>query len=97
MQKAWFRHKSIGYGVTPLTWEGWLCVLALVAAIASTLILLGAPPLAKPTSAAEIMQLRAHLGLGGVNVPYAVRIIIVGAEVIAFMAFARTRTAPDLP
>jgi hypothetical protein len=93
--KPWFRHKRIGYGVTPMSWEGWLCVLALVAAVTATMILLGDPSPAKPATADEILRLRAQLGLGGVRLPFAARFILVGAEVLAFIAFAHTRTAPD--
>lgn len=31
--KYWFRPKSFGYGLTPISWEGWLCTLALVGII----------------------------------------------------------------
>jgi hypothetical protein len=94
MRKAWFRHKTIGYGVTPLTWEGWLCVLALVAAITATMVLTGEPSLAK-TGAATVVRLRAELGLKWLDLPPTARLILVAVEVVLFALFARTRTAPD--
>ena len=33
MNKFWFKPKSYGYGLTPITWEGWLCTLVLVVLI----------------------------------------------------------------
>jgi hypothetical protein len=97
MRKAWFRHKSIGVGVTPVSWEGWLCILALLAIVVPTMLLLGDPWLAKPGTAQGLARLRAQLGLGGVQVPIAARFALLAAELVAFLAFARTRTAPDLP
>jgi hypothetical protein len=97
MRKAWFRHKAIGFGVTPMSWEGWLCLLALIAAVAATTILLGDPSPAKPASAEGIAQLRAELGLSGVRLTFPTRILLAAAEVVLFLVFARTRTAPDLP
>ncbi|MHA6719226.1 hypothetical protein ACX40Y_07195 [Sphingomonas sp. RS6] len=31
----WFRPKTIGYGATPVTWQGWSLVLAFIAAVVS--------------------------------------------------------------
>jgi hypothetical protein len=95
MRKAWFRHKSIGFGVTPMTWEGWLSVLALVAVIVATAALLGDPSPAKPASAEGLARLRADLGLSGVRLAFPARLLLIAAEVVAFTLFARTRTAPD--
>jgi hypothetical protein len=95
MRKAWFRHKSIGYGVTPMTWEGWLCVLALVLGVTASVILLGDPSPAKPAAAEGLERLRAELGLSGVRLTFPSRLLVVAAEVVAFTLFARTRTAPD--
>lgn len=33
MNKYWFRSKRLGYGFTPISWEGWLATLVLVALI----------------------------------------------------------------
>jgi hypothetical protein len=95
MRKAWFRHKSIGFGVTPMTWEGWLSVLALVAVIGATVALLGDPSPAKPASAETLARLRAGLGLSGVRLAVPARLLLIAAEVVAFTLFARTRTAPE--
>jgi hypothetical protein len=94
--RFWFRHKSIGYGVTPATWQGWLCILALVVVIAATLNLLG-DPLGMHVGAGPFLRLRTALGLGGLNIPFAWRVVIAAAEVVLFMMFARGRTAPDPP
>jgi hypothetical protein len=96
MRKAWFRHKSIGYGVTPMTWEGWLCVLALVALITATTVLTGEPRAAK-SGAATVVRMRAELGLTWLDLPAVARLILVAVEVVFFGLFARTRTAPDQP
>jgi hypothetical protein len=93
--KPWFRRKSIGYGVTPSTWEGWLCLLALVLVIVATVALLGDPSPARPVTAEGLTRLRTELGLTPVRLPLAARLAIVAVEVLAFWAFARTRTAPD--
>jgi hypothetical protein len=95
MRKAWFRHKTIGYGVTPMSWEGWLCVLGLVAAITATTVLTGDPSPWK-SGAATVVRLRADLGLTWLDLPPAARLILVAVEVVFFALFARTRTAPDL-
>jgi len=95
--KPWFRHKAIGFGVTPMSWEGWLCLLALIAAVAATMVLLGDPSPAKPASAESLAQLRAELGLSGVRLAFQMRFLLAAVEVVGFLLFARTRTAPDLP
>ena len=33
MSRFWFRPKTYGYGVTPVTWEGWAVVVAYVAVV----------------------------------------------------------------
>ncbi|EKD95256.1 MAG: hypothetical protein ACD_25C00002G0004 [uncultured bacterium] len=30
MSKFWFRPKRLGYGFTPISWEGWLSTLVLI-------------------------------------------------------------------
>ena len=95
MRRAWFRHKSIGFGVTPMTWEGWLCVLGLLLVVVPTMVLLGDPSPAKPDSFAGLVRLRAELGLGDVRLPFVARYALVVAELGLFWLFARTRTAPD--
>jgi hypothetical protein len=32
-RRPWFGPKRVGYGLRPQTWQGWLAVLVLVAAI----------------------------------------------------------------
>ncbi len=32
-KRPWFGPKRIGYGIRPVTWQGWVIVLAVVAAI----------------------------------------------------------------
>lgn len=27
MSKPWFGPRKFGYGVTPLSWEGWICTI----------------------------------------------------------------------
>jgi len=94
----WFRHKSIGYGFTPASWQGWLCVLGLLLVAVATMALLGDPPTARPGAAAEqVARWRAALGLAQIRLPLVARFALVAAEVMAFWAFARTRTAPDPP
>jgi hypothetical protein len=41
MNEYWFRPKTYGYGATPVTWEGWVVVVAyvLVAGIGGPVIL----------------------------------------------------------
>jgi hypothetical protein len=33
MTRPWFKPKSYGWGFVPITWEGWLATLALIAII----------------------------------------------------------------
>ncbi len=41
----WFKPKSFGYGATPNTWEGWVCVLAFIVFVGGlSWVLLGADP-----------------------------------------------------
>ena len=40
MSKPWFKTKKFGYGLTPISWEGWACAFILafiVIAVAATL------------------------------------------------------------
>jgi hypothetical protein len=39
--KAWFGPKRIGYGIRPQTWQGWLVMAGLTAAIILIAVLLG--------------------------------------------------------
>lgn len=36
MSRPWFAPKTIGYGATPTTWEGWLVILLFVALVTIT-------------------------------------------------------------
>jgi len=36
MSRAWFAPKDIGYGATPITWEGWLVTLLFVLLVVLT-------------------------------------------------------------
>jgi len=35
MNEFWFAPKTYGYGATPVTWEGWVCVAIYVAVVAA--------------------------------------------------------------
>ncbi|MCD4811722.1 hypothetical protein K8R14_03920 [bacterium] len=37
LNKYWFIPKSYGYGYYPITWEGWICVLIIIAVLALSL------------------------------------------------------------
>ena len=39
-QPGWFRKKSIGWGLTPITWQGWIYALAWGGVIALPFVLL---------------------------------------------------------
>jgi hypothetical protein len=44
-RRYWFKPKSFGYGATPSTWEGWVCVLAFVLLVGGlSWVLLGPDP-----------------------------------------------------
>jgi hypothetical protein len=36
--RYWFKPKSVGYGATPVTWEGWVLTLGSAFALGSSLI-----------------------------------------------------------
>ncbi|MDZ4761633.1 MAG: hypothetical protein SGJ21_11215 [Alphaproteobacteria bacterium] len=38
MKKGWFGPHRIGYGVGPITWQGWLATALMVAGVAVSLI-----------------------------------------------------------
>ena len=38
MTQYWFRPKRYGYGATPVTWQGWLLTLVIVAVIAGSVV-----------------------------------------------------------
>jgi hypothetical protein len=31
MGRSWFGRKKFGFGVSPITWEGWVCTLLVIA------------------------------------------------------------------
>jgi len=35
MNKPWFGPKRIGVGISPVSWEGWICALAFIALLAA--------------------------------------------------------------
>jgi hypothetical protein len=41
--RFWFKPKTYGYGVTPITWEGWAVVAVYVLAIFASTLLLANP------------------------------------------------------
>jgi hypothetical protein len=95
--KPWFRRKAIGYGFTPISWEGWLVTLGLLLVVLATMALLGDPPADEPRVAAWATGWRGRLGLSGVHLPYFVRLVLVIAEGIAFWALVRSRMRRDPP
>ena len=38
MSRFWFRPKTYGYGVTPVTWEGWAVVVAYIAVVLTVVL-----------------------------------------------------------
>ena len=38
MNKRWFGPRKFGYGVTPISWEGWTCVAVLVLAMTALIL-----------------------------------------------------------
>ncbi len=43
-QKLWFKRKTYGWGWTPCTWQGWLCVAAYLAIVFLLVLLQGLNP-----------------------------------------------------
>lgn len=95
--KPWFRRKAIGYGFTPISWQGWVLTLGLLLAVLATMALLGDPPADEPRIAAWSTYWRATLGLSGVHLPYLARLVLVIAEGLAFWALVRSRMRTDRP
>lgn len=40
MSKPWFVPKKYGYGLTPVTWEGWVCTFACAVACIGFILLI---------------------------------------------------------
>jgi uncharacterized membrane protein YbhN (UPF0104 family) len=40
IHRFWFKPKTIGYGATPSTWEGWAVTSAYIAVIATALVVM---------------------------------------------------------
>ena len=41
MKTLWFRTKTYGWGWTPATWQGWLCIVVYVLLMCLTPVILG--------------------------------------------------------
>ena len=40
MSKPWFGARKFGFGRTPVSWEGWVCVLLLVVVFTGLIVML---------------------------------------------------------
>lgn len=40
MGKSWFGPRKFGFGVTPITWQGWICTLLLVLVFIGLIVVL---------------------------------------------------------
>lgn len=38
MNKPWFVPRKYGYGLTPVTWQGWVCTVACVAGLYAVIL-----------------------------------------------------------
>lgn len=92
LERYWFRRKAIGYGFTPVTWEGWLATLVFVLILVATLLQLvpHAPGLAGWVDAlrtphrGDISDLLANPAVG----------LEAGAELAGFLVFAAWKAGP---
>ena len=98
---VWFRRggRRLGYGYNfmPITWQGWVLTLALTPVLLAT-VFAGDPSMAKPSSFAFFVKMKALLGLNGVHLsPLTVAVLVV-AEVLAFLLVTlwKTRTLKPL-
>jgi hypothetical protein len=92
---AWFRRRvrglGYGYNFMPVTWQGWVLILALTPILLAT-VFAGDPSMAKPSSVAFFIKMKALLGLNSVHLPpMTVAAMIVG-EVLAFLFLALWKT-----
>jgi hypothetical protein len=39
MSRPWFGPKKFGFGVTPISWEGWVCTLLVILAFTGIVVL----------------------------------------------------------
>lgn len=87
--RPWFAPKQIGYGATPITWEGWAATLGFVLVFALTAAFLAPRP----------EDLAHRLGLYRLalvqhlrpETPYVVALMVI--EVAAFIAVARWKSS----
>lgn len=41
MNKPWFGPRKYGFGLTPIRWQGWMCVLLIVAVFSGFAVMFG--------------------------------------------------------
>ena len=73
----WFKQRRFGYGSTPVTWQGWVAVVAfpvICVALALILFVFDAPP----------------GGPGGTRI--VLFLVLIAAATLAFVAFVRKKT-----
>jgi hypothetical protein len=86
---AWFKPKSMGFGVTPITWQGWLATLVFVVVFATTLSYL-APAQA---GVKHLLQIDRAPLLRDLRPNSAEVIAAVAVEMFVFLWLARFKTA----
>jgi hypothetical protein len=87
-ETPWFRPKTLGYGMTPATWQGWVATVVLIVALVLTGFL--SDPAGKgPSSILFQTQMRATLGLDHVHLAPPIRLALMALEVAAFYLFTR--------
>ncbi|HEY4215806.1 MAG TPA: hypothetical protein VGM67_01640 [Gemmatimonadaceae bacterium] len=62
---AWFRPKTLGWGVTPVTWQGWAATFGLVGALLLGVHYLGKGPAGIAVMVAGLVAFAVIVKLGG--------------------------------
>lgn len=96
---VWFRRRTrgLGYSYVPVTWQGWVLILALTPVLLAT-VFAGDPSMAKPSSVPLFIWAKAMLGLNSVHLPPLTVAALMVGEVLAFLVLTlwKTRTLKPL-
>jgi len=97
-QGVWFRRQDRGLGANyvPVSWQGWLLTLGLTPVLLAT-IFAADPATIHTTNPALLHRMRAWVGLSGAHLAVPVIVVLVIAEVAAFVGIVLWTSRPIRP
>ena len=91
--RAWFKPKSMGFGVTPISWQGWLATLAFVIVFGLTISYL----VPRRAALVHLLGLDQLPLLRDLNPNAAEVVAAIAVEAFVFLWLARFKTADPRP